>query len=1159
MLHRNRQLDLLALGLFAASLLTGAALATYDPLDPPSTLLWPERAEISNACGRAGAWFAHRLYALLGFPAWFVAASLAGLAVRLVAARPVSQPALRTFGWLATLVALCTLASTALSRSTPGPEIGAGGYVGALGRVALESHFALAGAWILTLSLLAAGLLLCTDYVVFRAAAGATVASGAALARWSGVARRVGGSSGGRSASVREALKLADGPRHEADAQGVGGDDHEEDEEAGDEEDEQYEYEYEYEEDEEQESEEQGEDAEEDARDASGRSAATGGEPLPALKVRTPSSRPETAQATDGGSASPPTAGDAADDEGAASAPRIKKPRSKQAADAARAEVIHQLDAAESRTAESFPYELPPLDLLLQSDDVSYEEHEKEVRRKARILEKTFRNFGFNVKVVEIETGPVIAQYEVQLEAGLRLSKITSLADDLAIALRVPSVRIVAPIPGKNTVGIEVPNEHRQLVRIREVIEETDGAARRMKIPIYLGKDVAGRPMTVDLAALPHLLIAGRTGTGKSVCLNSIIVSILMSRGPDEVRMLMIDPKMVELSGYKKLPHLMHPVVTDMRKAEAILAWAVDKMEERYALLARAGVRHVSVYNQLSEDELRERVQPESDEEWQQIPRNLPFIVIVADEMADLMMTSGKEVEQHIIRLAQKSRAVGIHLILATQKPTVDVITGLIKSNLPARIAFQVASRTDSRVVLDEMGADKLLGNGDMLFLSPGTSTLLRGQGTYLSDDEITRVTDFVATDQPQFARELIELKTKEEQDAAEKQGGFTKRDDLYEAAVDVVVRERRGSVSLLQRCLGIGYGRAARLIDYMAEDGIVGDYNGSQAREVVISVEDWESMARGGQAVPGDSGAPDAPARLPRPHRILPGADEPSDLEEELGSPNGNRLLEAAAADAPAPTGRERPLPAAPRRGAANRSIPLEDDAPVRAPGRQQPAAPAHDDGTQDDGTSEDSSPRTARAAAHAADGSRTARSSKPVRPAAPRRDGSDGLPVRGAGVADGDDEDSDERLLTIDPAYAAAGEAEEEAADAAAPRGAAAPRPAVARRAEATAAAAAAPEDGDADDQEAEEYEYEYEYEEGEEHEAEEEYEEEHEEEDDEEAADEQGDGEQGDGPYEYEYEYEEEEESEDDAADDDPEDEEDDQEEEGEAESDEEDHAA
>ncbi len=355
---------------------------------------------------------------------------------------------------------------------------------------------------------------------------------------------------------------------------------------------------------------------------------------------------------------------------------------------------------------------------------------------------------------------------------------------------------------------------------------------------------MAGSPLVVDLTTLPHLLIAGRTGTGKSVCLNSIIVSMLMTRRPDEVRLLLVDPKMVELSPYKCLPHLMHPVVTDMRKAEAILGWAVEKMEERYHLLARAGVRHISVYNQLGEEELMERIRPEDDEERKQIPTHMPYIVLVADELADLMMTAAKEVEGHIIRLAQKSRAVGIHLVLATQKPTVDVITGLIKSNLPARIAFQVASRTDSRVVLDEMGADKLLGNGDMLFLWPGTSTLLRGQGTYLNDDEISRVIAAVATTEPQFVKELVQLKT-----AAPSADGkqFTSRDDLYEAAIDIVVREGRGSVSLLQRSLGIGYGRAARLIDFMAEDGIVGPYNGSQAREILLTLAQWEQMS--GQA----------------------------------------------------------------------------------------------------------------------------------------------------------------------------------------------------------------------------------------------------------------------------------------------------------------------
>ncbi|CAE7392953.1 ftsK, partial [Symbiodinium sp. CCMP2456] len=319
-----------------------------------------------------------------------------------------------------------------------------------------------------------------------------------------------------------------------------------------------------------------------------------------------------------------------------------------------RKNVMSELDSAANGRANPKNYELPPIELLIESDDFSFEEQEKEVRKKAKVLEKTFLNFGFNVKVVEIETGPVIAQYEVELEAGLRLSKITGLADDLAIALRVPSVRIVAPIPGKNTVGIEVPNDERQMVRLREVMEEASGRMNKMKVPIFLGKDVSGNSLAVDLAAMPHLLIAGRT---------------------DEVRMLMIDPKMVELSCYRTLPHLMHPVVTDMKKAEAILAWAVEKMEERYQLLAQVGVRHLSAFNALGEEEIWDRMGAEDEGERNNVATHLPYIVIVADEIADMMMTAGKEVEQHIIRLAQKSRAVGIHLILATQKPTVDVIT----------------------------------------------------------------------------------------------------------------------------------------------------------------------------------------------------------------------------------------------------------------------------------------------------------------------------------------------------------------------------------------------------------------------------------------------------------------------------------------------------
>ena len=812
---RSLKLDLLALGLFALTVFLGLALFTYEPTDSLDALVYPATGATHNACGRSGALVADLLLQGFGIGAYYILVSLSVLDAWLLARRPVSDRFLRGFGWLMSLVGLTTLASLGIQSWSPGPVIGPGGYLGAAGRGFLEMHFASAGAVLLTLSVLIGGLLLCTEYTLPRLLGLLLMAPGRT---WKQIRLHVARAENTDTQKRSRRTDLDDEEEEEEDTEvtvkirgKTAGGSHVEDEEEEEEEDV-----------EEEDVEAEGEDDEEEEAEA----------PQPKKPAR--------------------------------GLPRLLRPKKK----SEREEVMTQLDAA-SRTDDTHDYVLPSVDLLLEGEDICYEEHEREVRRQAKILEKTFADFGFRVRVVEIETGPVIAQFEVELEAGLRLSKITSLADDLAIALRVPSVRIVAPIPGKNTVGIEVPNSERHLVRLREVIEEANGRAQKMRIPIYLGKDVSGKSMVVDLATLPHLLIAGRTGTGKSVCLNSIIVSMLMTRRPDEVRMLMIDPKMVELSPYKRLPHLMHPVVTDMRKAEAILAWAVDKMEERYTLLAKAGVRHISSYNQLGEEELLDRLEPEDEEQRKAIPTSLPYIVIVADEMADLMMTAAKEVEQHIIRLAQKSRAVGIHLVLATQKPTVDVITGLIKSNLPARIAFQVASRTDSRVVLDEMGADKLLGNGDMLFLWPGTSTLLRGQGTFVSDEEIDSVVDICGETEQQFVKELVQLKAPERE--GEQTAKSSNRDELYESAVDVVVREGRGSVSLLQRSLGIGYGRAARLVDYMAEDGIVGQYNGSQAREVLVTVEQWEQMqAEGG---PSAASAPAAePPKKPkqRVHRVL-------------------------------------------------------------------------------------------------------------------------------------------------------------------------------------------------------------------------------------------------------------------------------------------------
>ena len=511
-----------------------------------------------------------------------------------------------------------------------------------------------------------------------------------------------------------------------------------------------------------------------------------------------------------------------------------------------------------SRTSVAFPpvepgapYELPPRELLEPPAPFPIQGHETQIHARAMLLERTLLDFGYKVRVVQIDTGPVITQFEIELEAGLRVSRIMSLADDLAIALAVPSVRIVAPIPGKTTVGIEVPNDRRVVVRLSEVIASVESSTRPSKIPLYLGKDVKGTPMVFDLADMPHLLMAGSTGTGKSVCLNAMILSILMTKRPDEVKMILVDPKKVELSQYKKIPHLMHPVVTDMKKAESILAWACEKMDERYEFLRRAEVRNIQGYNQLGAAELLERMRPEDDEEQKRIPTYMPYIVIVADEMADLMMTAAKEVEQYIVRLAQLSRAVGMHLILATQKPVVDVVTGLIKGNMPARISFKVASRGDSRVILDEIGADRLLGNGDMLFLIPGTSQIVRSQGTYVSDAELKRVCQYLERYPVEFSREVMQHQVSGAP-GKDRSAGLKERDELYEPAIEIVIREGRGSCSLLQRALGIGYGRAARLVDFMAEDGIVGEFKKGEPREVLYSWEEWEALKNGTGSPPG-------------------------------------------------------------------------------------------------------------------------------------------------------------------------------------------------------------------------------------------------------------------------------------------------------------------
>lgn len=896
------QRDAFALALSALTLMLVVSVVTRDPADPVSTPVWPVRLfytpdathypvneTITNACGYWGALISGMLVDAIGVSVALVIAAGGGVSTALLTRGGMNAPVLRSLG--GTLVIMSTSTAAALSGLQPAgyPAVGSGGYLGAMTSTWLEFHFAMPGAWILTLTALSISLLMVTDYALWYA--GWIVFRNGAMVSRRGLAtatsvmprpsRKANRISTDLDSPVPVAGQVGVAPTPAAPLDAL---DKSDSEKAP------------FEQEPSIKIRNRGkgnEAAEQAAQAAAAKSAETSNAEKPAVTEAQGIAKLAGGVAAAGlaaasalglakkSGAKADGSGDASlsgtdtglhddqdeavdDEQDAAPEPVIRELTIAGEEVTLRGDEAHEtseikikvpkkreeLQAVFDAVNEELPegaddYRLPSLELLDESDDICNEDQIVEVRRKGKILEQTFKNFGFNIRVVEIETGPVISQYEVELEAGLRLSKITSLADDLAIALRVPSVRIVAPIPGKNTVGIEVPNEQRQVVRLREVIEETDSSARKMNIPVFLGKDVSGNPLTVDLAKMPHLLIAGRTGTGKSVCLNAIITSILMTCRPDDVRMLMIDPKMVELSGYARLPHLMHPVVTDMKKAEAILAWAVEKMEERYSLLAKAGVRHINSYNDLGREELFRRLEVEENDGAAGVPEKLPFIVIIADEMADLMMTAGKEVETHIIRLAQKSRAVGIHLILATQKPTVDVITGLIKSNLPARLSFQVASKTDSRVVLDENGADKLLGNGDMLFLWPGTSVIMRGQGTYLSDAEIDRVVDHCSTGEQNFVGELMNLKIEDPEGEAVPvvAGGLKKRDELYESAIEIVIREGRGSVSLLQRCLGIGYGRAARLIDYMAEDGLVGEYNGSQAREVTITMADWERM----------------------------------------------------------------------------------------------------------------------------------------------------------------------------------------------------------------------------------------------------------------------------------------------------------------------------
>ena len=513
---------------------------------------------------------------------------------------------------------------------------------------------------------------------------------------------------------------------------------------------------------------------------------------------------------------------------------------------------VRRLETVELRTRDAKPmrpgrkggYELPALSILDMPPAEHAQVDESALERSARALEQKLADFGVEGRVVEVQPGPVVTMYKFEPGSGIKVSQIVNLADDLSMALRAATVRIQAPVPGEAVVGIEVPNRKREKVYLREIMEAEEFAAARSQLTIALGKDISGRPMAADLATMPHLLIAGATGTGKSVSIHTMIASILFNATADDVRFILIDPKMLELSVYENIPHLLVPVVVDPEKAAAALLWATQEMETRYRMMREMGVRNIDGYNRAlgaagKVVELKPVNQvgegagvARGSGDGEPIKhRRLPKIVIVIDELADLLLSEGKTVERDITRLAQKARAAGIHLILATQRPSVDVLTGLIKANLPARISLQVTSRVDSRTILDSIGAERLLGAGDMLFMPPGSAKLRRLHGPFVSETEIRRVVDFLrAQGAPDYQMEILETKAPSE-DGLDC-GGF-EADDLYDEAVRIVLETNQASVSMIQRRLRIGYNRAARMVEQMEREGLVTPGDGMRPREV--------------------------------------------------------------------------------------------------------------------------------------------------------------------------------------------------------------------------------------------------------------------------------------------------------------------------------------
>jgi S-DNA-T family DNA segregation ATPase FtsK/SpoIIIE len=856
-----------------------ASLASFSGSDWPSHSVAVQAMPPANLGGRVGATIAHGIYESVGYGFW-IPMLCAGYALGVVATgRRVPHPAVRAIG---ALLAMCAFGGLhALWFPTLGVISGAeAGLVPGWMADQLGDRFGGLGASLVLLVALLIGLLVAVDEIMM-AVPGALVRAAESLEPvwaydYKGLWNRVmpakatpalaGAAADGESAtatatrargrrSAHNVIDLDDGadeaarPLRKKAAEVVEDADAEIADEADTEEADELE--------EADDSEAEDTEAEDTADDASDEAEADDA-PRAARERATPSpAEPETA------SRAP------------LSADELRERISKLPVRMSTAPKTLARDEDIPREVDYTGYQFPTLEMLDDPEGNYSERMESFVREQAGVLTETLRTYQIDGEVVGIESGPVVTLYSVELASGTRVARLETISKDIARALKAPNIRIIANMTGKTAVGIEVPNPQKEKVRLKELM--SGGQAGGMRLPMFLGKDSSGEPLVLDLAKMPHMLIAGTTGSGKSVCINTILMSWLYTKRPDELKLVLVDPKMVEMSMFADIPHLMAPVVTDMNQAAGILEWVVGKMEERYELFKNVGVRDIVGYNELGEEELYARLNPQTDLDRARIAKKIPYMVFVIDELADLMMTN-KEVETHIVRIAQKARAVGIHLVLATQRPQANVVTGLIKANMPCRIGFKVASGMDSRIVLDQKGAELLLGQGDMMVLTPSSSELRRSQGTLVTDSETRKVVRFlkdVAT--PSFERALLAVRSSAGGGSDPTAGGdldIDERDPLFDKAVEIMIETGRGSVSLLQRRLAIGYGRASRLVDQMALAGIVSDHKGSVAREVLISIEDWQRM-KAMEDGEGDAGSDEAE------YEAATAATEDSDDEE--------------------------------------------------------------------------------------------------------------------------------------------------------------------------------------------------------------------------------------------------------------------------------------